>query len=163
GGRSHSQTAASLGLAKGTVTKRLAKAREELATRLKRRGITLGVGALSTMIATQAPASVPAPLLLETAKQAVAFSLRQAGGSVACSPDVKTLLTGDTGGEVTALWLPSEPPTYRWRSTVGGSHPALAYSADQKKVYATTTHGVLILDATTRQHVARIDEPDSNP
>src|SRR5207244_13607785 len=74
-GQSHSQTAASLGLAKGTITKRLAKAREELATRLKRRGITLAVGALSTMIATQAPASVPAPLVLETAKQAVAFSI----------------------------------------------------------------------------------------
>src|SRR6202166_3610985 len=69
-GQSHSQTAESLGLAKGTITKRLAKAREELATRLKRRGIALGVGALSAMIATRAPASVPAPLLLETAKQA---------------------------------------------------------------------------------------------
>ena len=37
-GQSHSQTAKSLGLAKGTITKRLAKAREELATRLRRRG-----------------------------------------------------------------------------------------------------------------------------
>jgi hypothetical protein len=34
---------------------------------VKRRGITLGVGALSTGIATQARASVPAPLLRETA------------------------------------------------------------------------------------------------
>ena len=89
-GQSHAQTAASLGLAKGTITKRLAKAREELATRLRRRGITLGVGALSTMIATQAPASVPAPLLLETAKQAVAFSIGQVGGSVTA----KTLAEG---------------------------------------------------------------------
>src|SRR5262249_37040313 len=67
-GQSHAQTAASLGMAKGTITKRLARAREELATRLRRRGISLAVGALSTMIATQAAASVPAPLLLETAK-----------------------------------------------------------------------------------------------
>src|SRR5262249_55677150 len=89
-GQSHAQTAASLGLAKGTVTKRLAKAREELATRLTRRGITLGVGALSTMIATRAPASVPAPLLLETARQAVAFSVRQAVGSATA----KTLAEG---------------------------------------------------------------------
>src|SRR5262249_24925072 len=66
---------------KGTVTKRLAKAREELATRLTRRGITLGVGALSAMIATQARASVPAPLLLETAEHAVAFSLGRVSGS----------------------------------------------------------------------------------
>jgi RNA polymerase sigma factor (sigma-70 family) len=247
GGRSHSQTAASLGLAKGTITKRLAKAREELATRLKRRGITLGVGALSTMIATQAQASVPAPLLLETAKQAVAFSIRQVGGSitakalaegvmrslkrgafkvwllvgllgltlaggglmlagglgdpseqnveqpqaptdakpraaiigtmwketftggddglpvsVAFSADGKTLLTGDTSGEVMAVKFPSDPPTYRWKSQAGGSHAAVAYSADQKTVYATTTHGVCILDAATGQHVARIDAPDSN-
>ena len=89
-GHSHAQTAKSLGLAKGTITKRLAKAREELATRLKRRGITLGVGAVSSMILTQASASVPAPLLLQTARQAVAFSLGQAGGSAAA----KTLAEG---------------------------------------------------------------------
>jgi RNA polymerase sigma factor (sigma-70 family) len=89
-GQSHAETAKSLGLAKGTITKRLAKAREELATRLTRRGITLGVGALSTMIATQAPASVPAPLLRQTAKQAVAFTIGQIGGSVTA----KTLAEG---------------------------------------------------------------------
>src|SRR5262249_42724031 len=81
GGQSHAQAGASLGLAKGTVTKRLAKAREELAARLQRRGITLGAGALATMIAAQARASVPAPLLLDTARQAVAFSIRQVVGS----------------------------------------------------------------------------------
>src|SRR5207248_10265104 len=74
GGQSHAQAAESLGLAKGTVTKRRAKAREELATRLKRRGVTLSLGALSTMIATQAAASVPASLLWETAKQAIAYA-----------------------------------------------------------------------------------------
>ncbi len=248
-GQSHSRTAASLGVAKGTITKRLAKAREELATRLKRRGITLGVGALSTRIATQAPASVPAPLLLETAKQAVAFSIGQVGGSVtaktlaegvmrslkfgvfkvwlvvgllgltltagglmlaggpgdpgekkveqpqakadakpekalvgtmwketftseyesslpvsvAFSGDGKTLLTGDTNGDVMATQLPSDPPTYRWKSKVDGSHAAVAYSADQKHVYATTAHGVRILDAATGKEEARIEEKDSNP
>src|SRR5262245_41470361 len=80
-GQSHAQTAESLGWAKGTITKRLAKARNELATRLKRRGITLGAGALPTLIATQTPASVPAPLLRETARQAVAFSIANVGGS----------------------------------------------------------------------------------
>jgi RNA polymerase sigma factor (sigma-70 family) len=248
-GQSHSRTAASLGLAKGTITKRLAKARAELATRLKRRGITLSVAALSTMISTRAPASVPAPLLLETAKQAVAFSIGRVGGcataktlaegvmrshkfgvvkvwlvvgllgltlaggglmlaggpgdpsekigeqpqakpeakpdaakvgtvwkecftveyesslpvSVAFSGDGKTLLTGETSGEVMAVAFPSDPPTYRWRSKPDGSHAAAAYSADQKKVYATSTHGVRILDAATGLDVARIDEPDSNP
>ena len=43
GGQSHSQAAKTLGMAKGTITKRLAKAREGLASQLKRRGIALGV------------------------------------------------------------------------------------------------------------------------
>jgi RNA polymerase sigma factor (sigma-70 family) len=248
-GQSHAQTAASLGLAKGTITKRLAKARDELATRLRRRGITLGVGALSTLIATRAPASVPAPLLRETARQAVAFSVGQAGGStaaktlaegvmrslqfgvlkvwlvlgllgltltggglmlaggpgdsgekkaeppraradakpdaakvgtmwkenyaveypgslpvsVAFSRDGKTLLTGDTSGEVMALIFTHDEPRWRWKSRADGSHAAVAYSADQKRVYATTAHGVRILDVATGQDVARIDAPDSNP
>ena len=42
------------------------------------------------MIATQAAASVPAPLVLETARQAVAFSIGQVGGSVMA----KTLAEG---------------------------------------------------------------------
>jgi RNA polymerase sigma factor (sigma-70 family) len=249
GGRSHAQTAASLGLAKGTVTKRLARAHEELATRLKRRGIMLGGAAVAVTIATRALASVPAPLLLETARQAVAFSIGQVGGSataktlaeaamrslkfrvlklwfvvgllalaltggglmlagapqdrgdkqteppqaradakpeaakvgtmwrelfstetddhlpvsVVFSPDGKWVLTGDVSGEVTALIVPSEAPSYHWRSKVGGSHPAVAYSADQKHVYATTADGVLILDAATGAHVGRINAPDSNP
>jgi RNA polymerase sigma factor (sigma-70 family) len=248
-GQSHSQAAASLGLAKGTVTKRLAKAREELATLLKRRGIALGAGALATTIATRAPASVPAPLLLETAKQAVAFSARQAVGSitakslaegvmrslkfrvlkvwlvvgllvlaltggglmlasgsadpgerkaepppagadakpdaakagtvwreiytaedsgkypvsVAFSGDGQTLVTGDTNGEVMALILPRENPTGRWKSRPDGSHAAVAYSADQKHVYATTAYGVRILDAATGNEKGRIEEKDSNP
>jgi RNA polymerase sigma factor (sigma-70 family) len=248
-GQSHAQTAASLGLAKGTITKRLAKAREELARRLTRRGITLGAGALSTMIATQAPASVPAPLVVETARQAVAFSIGQAGGSVtakslaegimrslrfgvfkvwlvvgllaltltggglmlagglgdpgeknalepqakadakpdaakvgtmwkenytveypgslpvsvAFSADGKTLLTGDTSGEVMALVFNGDEAQWRWKARADGSHAAVAYSADQKHVYATTAHGVRILDAATGKDVARIDAPDSNP
>jgi RNA polymerase sigma factor (sigma-70 family) len=252
-GQSHAQAAKSLGLAKGTITKRLARAREELAARLTRRGITLGASALATMMATQASASVPAPLLLETARQALAFSvgkiadcvraqtlaegvmrslkigalrlwlvvgllgllltgggLMLAGGprdpaeqrveqpqpkpdakadaakpdaakaramwkhyftshhetnspvSVALSPDGKTLLISNTNGEVTAARLPSDQPTSRWQARVEGSHPAVAYSLDGKHVYATTTNGVLILDAETGKHVGRIVAPDSN-
>jgi RNA polymerase sigma factor (sigma-70 family) len=249
GGQSHAQAAQSLGMAKGTITKRLAKAHEELAVRLKHRGITLGAGALPGMIATRAPAPVPAPLFLETARQAVAFSIGQVGGSptaktlaegvmrslkvggfkvwlvvgllgltlaggglmlaggpgepgakkaeqpqakadagpdaakagtmwkenftvtyenslpvsVVFSADAKTLLTGDTSGEVMAVKFPSDPPTYRWKSKADGSHAAVAYSPDEKRVYATTAQGVRILDAATGQDVARIDAPDSNP
>ncbi len=249
GGQSHSQAAESLGVAKGTITKRLAKAHEELAIRLKRRGIVLSLGALATMLATRAPATVPASLLVETTGQAVAFSMGRIGGSlaaqtlaegvmrsmklgilkmwlvvgllglaltsgglmlaggpkdpgpktserpksttnakphaatagtmwkeeftaeyesslpvsVAFSGDAKTLLTGDTSGEVMALRFPSDRPTYRWKTKVDGSHAAVAYSADRMKIYATTADGVRILDATTGKEVARIDEPNSNP
>jgi RNA polymerase sigma factor (sigma-70 family) len=242
-GQSHAQTAELLGLAKGTITKRLAKAREELARRLTRRGITLGAAALASMIASQAPASVPPALVLQTATQAVAFSLRQVAGSivarnlaegvmrsyrfsafkvwlvvgllgltlagggfmlaggpddpgepkrpaqadvrpdagtmwmekftaehdsnlpvsVALSADGKTLLVGDTSGEVTAVMLPSDPPTYRWKSKADGSHAVVAYSLDQKKVFATTTNGVRILDAASGNELGRIDAPNSNP
>ena len=103
-GQSHSQTAKSLGLAKGTITKRLAKAREALATRLKRRGITLGVGTLSAVIATHAPASVPAPLLLETAKEAVAFSIGQLGGSTTAKTLAEAVMRGLEFG-VLKVWF----------------------------------------------------------
>ncbi len=249
-GQSHAKTAQALGLAKGTITKRLAKAREALGTRLKRRGITLGVGAVTTLMATQARAAVPAPLVLQTARQAVAFSISQvvgsataktlaegvmrslrfavlkvwfvaglvalmlaggglmlAGGtaepgekkdeqppakaeakpdaakvgtmwkecytggsdnglrvSAAFSADGKTLLLGDTSGEVMAVHFPNdEPPSYRWKYQVGGAHVAVAYSADQKHVYATGKDSVHILDASSGKEVGRIDEPGSNP
>jgi RNA polymerase sigma factor (sigma-70 family) len=247
-GRSHAQAAGSLGLAKGTVTKRLARAHGELAVRLKRRGITLGLGALSTLLATRATVAVPATLLLETARQAVTFAsgrvgsslaahalaegvmrsikvniikawvvvgllglalagggLMLAGGpddpcarkgeqpkatdatpaaptggivwkecftgeyetslpvSVAFSGNGQTLLTGDNGGEVMAIRFPSDPPTYAWKAQVGGTHAAVAYSANRKYVYATAEYGVQILDATTGKAGARIDEPNSNP
>jgi RNA polymerase sigma factor (sigma-70 family) len=243
-GQSHSRAAESLGLAKGTVTKRLAKAREELATRLRRRGVTLAVGDWSTVIA----ARLPAPLLQETARRAVAFSTGLVGGSataktlaegvmrslevggfkawlvvgllgltladglmlaggpeapgskkadpseakadakpdaaklatmwkenftveypdslpvsVAFSADGKSLLTGDTSGEVMALIFTRDEPQWRWKAKVGGSHAAVAFSADQKKVYATTEHGVRVLDAASGKEEALLEAKGSNP
>jgi RNA polymerase sigma factor (sigma-70 family) len=247
GGQSHAQAAGSLGLAKGTVTKRLARAHGELAARLKRRGITLGLGALAALLATRATVAVPPPLLVETARQAVVFAtgrisgsmaaqslaegvmrsirmgilkawlivgllglalagggLMLAGGpddpspkkgerskstdatpaaptagtvwrecftgeyetslpvSVAFSGDGQRLLTGDTTGEVMVIRFPSDPPTYVWKAQVGGTHAAVAYSADQTRVYATSEHALELLDAVTGKAVARIDEPGSS-
>jgi len=245
GGQSHAQTAAALGLAKGTVTKRLARARGDLAARLRRRGITLGLGALATRIATGATASVPPALLVRTARQAFAFSagpvsgsvvaqtlaegvmrsikigvvrtwlaaglmtallvgggLMLAGGpenpinrlggpraaddkpavvgtmwkenyaveysaslpvSVAFSADGKTLLTGDTKGEVMALIFNRDTLNYRWKADVGGSHAAVAFSTDQKRVFVTTEHGVRVLGETWGKEEARIEERDTDP
>lgn len=83
--------------------------------------------------------------------------------SVAFSSDGKYLLTGDTSGEIMALILAHEAPTYRWKTKVGGSHAVLAYSPDQKKVYATTKDGAVILDATTGKELDRVKVADSNP
>jgi len=82
--------------------------------------------------------------------------------SVAFSADGK-LLTGDTSGEVTALIFPNRGPLRRWQSGVEGSHTAVALSADQKKVYATTRHGVRILDVVWGKEEARIEVEASNP
>ena len=83
--------------------------------------------------------------------------------SVAFSADGKTLLTGDTGGEIMAVELVGDEPRWRWKSKIEGSHATVAFSADQNKVYATTEHGVRILDAASGKEEARIEEKDSNP
>ncbi len=83
--------------------------------------------------------------------------------SVAFSADGKTLLTGDTGGEIMALIFAGDEPQWRWKSKVDGSHATVAFSADQKKVYATTEHGVRILDAARGKEEARIEVNGSNP
>jgi RNA polymerase sigma factor (sigma-70 family) len=246
GGQSHAQAAAALGVAKGTVTKRLAHARDDLARRLRRRGITLGLGVLASRIATQAAATVPTSLVVRTSRQAVAFSagpvsgsvvaqtlaegvmrtikaavlrtwlavgllaamlvgggLLLAGGpadpnnrlggprpaddkpaavegtmwkenyvvdfsaslpvSVAFSADGRTLLTGDTKGEVMALIFQGDDPVWRWKADVGGSHAVVAFSADQKRVFVTTEHGVRVLGETWGKEEARIEEHDTDP
>src|SRR5262249_35561940 len=62
-----------------------------------------------------------------------------------------------------ALIFTRDEPQWRWKVKVGGSHAAVAFSADQKKVYATTAHGVRILDAASGKEEARIETRDSNP
>jgi beta-lactamase regulating signal transducer with metallopeptidase domain/WD40 repeat protein len=83
--------------------------------------------------------------------------------SVAFSADGKMLLTGNTGGEVMALIFAGDEPQWQWKSKVEGSHAAVAFSADQKKVYATTEHGIRILDVARGKEEARIEVQDSNP
>ena len=44
-----------------------------------------------------------------------------------------------------------------------GAHAAVAFSADQKKVYVTTEHGVRVLDAAKGKAEALLEAKDSNP
>ncbi|MEM7312464.1 MAG: M56 family metallopeptidase [Planctomycetota bacterium] len=83
--------------------------------------------------------------------------------SVAFSSDGSKLLTGDTTGEIMALLLEAENPTYAWKTQVGGSHPAVAYSPDGGTAYCTTTNGVVILGAEKGDEKARIVEENSQP
>lgn len=83
--------------------------------------------------------------------------------SVAFSLDGKYLLTGDTSGEIMPLILAHESPTYQWKANVGGSHASVAYSADQKQVYASTKSGAVILDATTGKEQERVVVANDGP
>jgi RNA polymerase sigma factor (sigma-70 family) len=89
-GQSRSKAARELGWPEGTVAKRLAKAREELAKRLTRRGVTLSVAALSAGLAAQAAAAVPSGLPALTLSQVIA----DGGGAGISSAAVRTLVEG---------------------------------------------------------------------
>ena len=90
GGQSRSQAARELGWPEGTVAKRLARARQELAKGLARRGVTLSVAALSAALAGEATAAVPSRLRAETLSQL----LTDAGLAGVTSVAVRTVVEG---------------------------------------------------------------------
>ena len=82
--------------------------------------------------------------------------------SVAFSADGNTLFTGDTNGEVMALKLSEETPTYRWKSKAEGSHarwPTRPIAAHLRHDQGWRSHP----RRGHRGDVARTDAPDSNP
>ncbi len=90
-GKSREEAARELGWKEGTVSSRVAHAREQLRQRLARRGVTLSAALCAGAIAEGANAAVPAALTEATVGGAVAFV---AGGASGAIPTSVLALTG---------------------------------------------------------------------
>jgi RNA polymerase sigma factor (sigma-70 family) len=93
-GKTNEEAAHQLGCPTGTVFSRLARAREGLRARLKRRGVVLSSGTLAAALLSlsqQASAAVPPPLVNTTVRAAMRFGAGKIGGASRVSARVVKL------------------------------------------------------------------------
>jgi RNA polymerase sigma factor (sigma-70 family) len=98
-GKSYEQAARELGWPKGTLTKRIGRARELLRQQLVRRGVTLSAGALATVLCEKLTGpAVGATLTINTVKAAVSLAAGKAAAVTYASAHVKALADGAMTG-----------------------------------------------------------------
>jgi hypothetical protein len=100
-GRPRKEAAHSLGIPEGTLSSRLATARQLLAGQLTRRGLTLSAGAVAALLARQASAASVPPTLLASTVQAAS----QVAGGQALTVAVSHKVVLLTEGVVKAMFV----------------------------------------------------------
>jgi RNA polymerase sigma factor (sigma-70 family) len=100
-GKTNEAAARELGWAPGSMSYRLAQAREKLRARLLQRGVALSAAGLGTLLADNASAAVQAPLLDATVQASVAYAAGEAAGLAAVS--AKAVALAEAG--VQAIFL----------------------------------------------------------